>query len=309
MNTPTKYHGVDVSKSHLDLDGLDKPHRFANTPEGCAALLAALPADAQVVCEATGGYERLLCAGAWAASRPISVVGPNLVRAFARSQGRLAKTDRLDAALLTLYATERRPAAQAAPDEAQARLRDQVRAREYVLRLQREEQNHREHLGGLPLLLEQSEARLALLAAQLAALEEAIQAEVAKAKALSERAERVQQLKGIGPVTAWTICADLPELGKLERGQAAALCGLAPYARDSGTCTGRRFIRHGRATLRRVLYMAAVTASIHNPILRAFYQGLKKRGKPAKLALIAVARRLIELLNLMLKNPDFKLAS
>jgi transposase len=309
MNPDTKYHGVDVSKSYLDLDGLDHPRRFPNTPEGCAQLFAALSAHAHLVCEASGGYERTLCAAAWAAARPISLVGGDRVRAFARSVGCQAKTDRLDASLLTRYATERRPKPIAAPDETIARLRAHLRAREHVLELHRAEANHREHLADLPLLRAQSDARLQGLDAQLAELAQAIAELVASQPKLARRAERLQQVKGVGKITAWTVCADLPELGTLQPGQAAALSGLAPYARDSGDKIGRRFIARGRSTLRRVLHMAAVTASIHNPKLREVYARLKTRGKPSKVALVAIARRLIEFLNHIVKYPDFCLAS
>lgn len=309
MNNPIKYYGVDVSKAYLDLDGLDKPRRFPNTPEGCAELLGSLPAEAHLVCEASGGYERVLCARVWAAGRPISLVGGDRVRAFARSLGSFAKTDRLDAALLSRYALERKPRPMSAPDETIVGLRSLLRAREHVLELRRHEINHREHPLELELLREHSDARLKLWDAQLSALEKAITELVASRPALAERAERLQQVRGVGKITAWTVCADLPELGGLKRGQAAALCGLAPYARDSGEHNGRRYIVRGRSTLRRVLHMAAVTATVHNPILREFYQSLKKRGKASKVALVAVARRLIEFLNHIVQNPNFCLAS
>lgn len=309
MNPRTKYHGVDVSKSHLDLDGLDRAQRFPNTAEGCAALLAALPAGAQLIVEASGGYERLLCASAWAAACPISLVGPDRVRAFARSHGLLAKTDRLDAALLTRYAAERQPVPSVPPDETIVRLRAHLRAREHVLELRRLELNHREHLAGPALLREQSDARLESLATQLAALECALAQIVASRPALAGRVARLEQVCGVGRITAWTVCADLPELGTLRTGQAAALCGLAPYAHDSGRRHGPRHIQRGRSTLRRVLHMAALTASRHNPVLAAFAQRLTAAGKPHKLVMVAVARRLIEFLNHLVQHPDFVLAS
>jgi len=305
MNNLTKYYGVDVSKSYLDVDGLDKPCRFPNTPEGCAQLFAALPPHAHLVCEASGGYERILCAAAWSAARPISLVGADRVRAFARSLGLLAKTDRLDAALLTRYAIERKPVPVGPPDEVIERLRSYLRAREHVLELRRHEINHREHLADTPLLREQSDTRLKLLDGQIDALEKAVTELGASKPALAVCAARLQEVRGVGKITAWTICADLPELGELKPGQAAALCGLAPFARDSGDRNGRRFIVRGRSTLRRVLHMAAITASVHNPRLREVYLHLKKRGKPSKVALVALARRLIEFLNHIVKNPNF----
>lgn len=303
------YCGVDVSKSFLDLDGLDKPMRFANTAEGLASLLKAVPANAHLVCEASGGYESALCSAAWAANRPVSVVPPDRVRAYARSRGQLAKTDRLDAAILSAYGRERQPAAAVAPNPTRAKLKALLRAREHVLSLQRLEQNHREHLAEAALVRTHSDERLKQYAQQLDALEKAIRELIAGDRPVSEQIERMQTVRGVGEITAWTVWADLPEIGTLNPGQPAALSGLAPYASDSGQHQGVRRISHGRATLRRVLYMAAVTASHHNTVLKEVYQRLRKKGKSAKVALIAVARKLIELLNLLLKNPDFQLAA
>ena len=306
---PIVYCGVDVSKTFLDVDGLDKPMRFANAAGGLALLLKSLPAGAHLVCEASGGYERDLCAAAWAAQRPVSVVSPSRIRAYARSRGQLAKTDRLDAAVLTAYGRERQPAAAPAPEPTRSQLKALLRAREHVLSMQRLEQNHREHLAGVALLREQSDERLRGFAGQLAALEKAIRDLVASNLCASEQTGRMRQVRGVGEITAWTLWADLPEIGTLGPGQPAAICGLAPYARDSGLYQGARHISHGRARLRRVLYMAAVTASQHNPILKAVYQRLRQKGKSAKVALLALARKLIELLNLLLKNPNFRLAA
>lgn len=303
------YCGVDVSKSFLDLDCLDKALRFANTAEGLASLLKALPANAHLVCEASGGYERALCAAAWGAHRPVSVVSPDRVRAYARSRGQLAKTDRLDAVILSAYGRERQPGAAAAPNPTRARLKALLRAREHVLSLQRLEKNHREHLAEMSLVQTHSDERIEQYTQHLDALEKAIRELIAADSHARGQIERMQAVDGVGEITAWTVWADLPEIGTLKPGQPAALSGLAPYACESGQHQGVRRISHGRATLRRVLYMAAITASQHNPVLKALYQRLRKKGKPAKLAFIALARKLIELLNLLLKNPHFLLAA
>jgi transposase len=303
------YCGVDVSKSFLDLDASEKSLRFANTAEGIAQLFKALPEGAHLICEASGGYESALCAAAWEAKRPISLISPSRIRAYARSRGQLAKTDRLDAAILSAYGRERQPAALPAPANTRTQLRALLRAREYVLGLQRLEANHREHLAEEPLIQSQSQERLGALGKQLKALEKTIRKLLKLDPCAREQIERMQTVDGVGEITAWTIWADLPEIGTLQPGQSAALSGLAPYARDSGQQQGVRRISHGRATLRRVLYMAAVTASQHNNVLKAVYQRHRQKGKPAKVALIAVARKLIELLNLMIKNPNFQLAA
>lgn len=305
----TVYLGVDVSKTDLDLDAQPKTKRFANTEEGIERLLDQLPPGAHLVCEATGGYQNKLLRAAWARQIPISVVMPNRVRAFAASEGLLAKTDAIDAALLTRFANERRPSPTAQPSSLRQKLRALLRTREHVLTLQRQEANYREHLTEDQTLQMLSAQRLHLYKQQIKELEKQIRLLIATDHHVASTISRMQQVDGIGEVCSWTVWADLPELGRLEQGQAANLAGLAPHPKDSGQKKGRRFIQLGRATLRRVLYMAAISASQHNPTLKAFYQRLRSQGKPAKLALIALARKLIELLNLLIKNPQFLLAS
>jgi transposase len=309
MNTPAiQYIGVDVAKSRLDFDLPAPAHQVANTAEALASALSGLPPGAHLVCEATGGYEVALVCAAEAARVPISVMPPQRVRSHARSTGRLAKTDRIDARLLSDYGRTHTPAASRAPEPSRQQLKELVRMRAQLLELKKLEASWREHPPGLPLLCALAQTREALLDAQLAAVERAIRA-VVKMAAGRAQIERLQQVQGVGEVTAWTVWAEVPELGHLAPGQPAALVGLAPYAHDSGQRSGKRSILHGRPQVRRVLYMAAVTASQHNPVLKPFYRRLRARGKPAKVALVAVARRLIELLNLLLKNPHFVLAT
>ena len=296
------YLGVDVAKSHLDFD--EPVGRIANTPAAIAAVLSQLPAGTHLVCESTGGYEAALLAEALAAARPVSVVPPQRVRHHARSMGRLAKTDRIDAALLSDYGRKHRPPAHRALEPERQRLRHLLRARTQLLELQQLETNWQEHATGLPQLRRQAGQRAKLLARQLAELEQAIRTLVAASAALAP-IQRLQQVQGVGEITAWTAWAEMPELGQLEAGQPAALAGLAPHPHDSGQKRGHRQIQQGRPQLRRVLYMAAVSASQHNPVLKHLYQRLIARGKPPKLALVAVARRLIELLNTLIKYPNF----
>ncbi len=303
----SQYIGVDVAKSCLDFDLPAPLDRIANTAAALAAALPGLPPGAHLVCESTGGYENALVAAAQAAGVPISVVPPQRVRSHARSTGRLAKTDRLDARLLSAYGRAHTPAPCRAPEPSRQQLKELVRVRAQLLELKKTEAGWREHPPALPLLQAQAQQREALLDAQLAEVEKAIRALVQSCPGRAEL-ERMQQVQGVGEVTAWTVWAEVPELGQMEPGQPAALVGLAPYARDSGQQRGPRFIQQGRPQVRRVLYMAAVTACQHNPVLKAFYRRLRARGKPAKLALVAVARRLIELLNLLLRNPNFVLA-
>jgi len=236
------------------------------------------------------------------------VVPAQRVRHLALSQGQLAKTDRIDAALLSDYGRKQRPQPLSPPDPKRALLRELLRARTQLLELKTLEASWAEHATANPLLRRQALAREKLLDKQLKELERQIR-ELAKSPETRSSLERMEQVQGVGEVTAWTVWAEMPEIGKLEEGQAAGLAGLAPHPRDSGRQKGRRFIQQGRPQVRRLLYMAAITAARFNPVLSVFYQRLRARGKPAKLAIIAVARRLIELLNLLLKNPNFCLGS
>jgi transposase len=306
--TAIQYIGVDVAKHALDFDLPVPADHIANTPEAITPALQALAAGTHLVCESTGGYEAALLAAAHTAGVPISVIPPQRVRQHARSTGRLAKTDRLDAVLLSDYGRKHTPAAQPVPQPQRAALRELVRARAQLIELKKVEASWQEHPPAAALLRAQAKRRAALLAAQLAAVERAIRTLVEGLAARAEL-ERLQQVQGVGEVTAWTVWAEVPELGHMVPGQPGAIVGLAPYARDSGQQHGKRFVQQGRPQVRRVLYMAAVTACQHNPVLKEFYRRLRARGKPAKVALIAVARRLIELFNLMLKNPNFVLAS
>lgn len=307
MQNQPHYIGVDVCKQCLDLDVPSPNNHVPNTPEKIGLLLSGLPPGAHLVCESTGGYENALVEAALAAGVPISVVPPRRVRHLALSQGKLAKTDRIDAALLGDYGRKQRPQALSAPEPKRALLRELLRARTQIVELKAMEASWAEHASTLPVLKRQALARAKLLDKQLAELERQIR-DVAKSPEAREDLERLQQVQGVGEVTAWTVWAEMSELGTLEQGKAAGLAGLAPHPRDSGRQKGRRFIQQGRSQVRRVLYMAAITSARFNPILSVFYQRLRARGKPAKVAIIAVARRLIELLNLLLKNPNFALA-
>ena len=306
---PTVYLGIDIAKSKLDLDLPAPDHEVANTTAAIAAVLTKLPSGTHLVCEATGGYERPLVAAAIATGVPISVVAPQRVRHHARSCGQLGKTDRLDAALLSDYGRKHKPAALAAPEPTRQRVRELLRARTHLIGLQAVEAGWREHLSATPLLQAQAQARTKLLEAQLHELEREIRALVSTNPAARTALARLQSVQGVGEITAWTAWAELPELGTLDSGQPAALAGLAPYPRDSGRHRGRRFIQQGRPQIRRVLYMAALSASRHNPVLKHLYARLIARGKSRKVALVALARRLVELLNLLLKNPNFVLAA
>lgn len=300
--------GVDVAKPTLAIQFPDQTWSTANTAPGHASFVARCQAlgPVHVICEATGGYERALVLALHQAGIAVSVINPRQVRDFARACGRLAKTDAIDAALLRDYGEKLRPPADPSPAEGEQEFAELVRARQELVALITDEINRREH-ARLPTLVKLSHARQKQLEKQLATLDALLDAHVAAHVDLVAKAERLQQVAGVGRVSALTVLALLPELGKIGDAQASALVGVAPLNRDSGQYRGQRHIHGGRAAVRRVLYMAALAAVRHNAILKTFYHRLRDHGKPAKLALTAVMRKLIILLNRLLKNPQFNL--
>ncbi len=269
--------------------------------------LKKLPQPVQVICEPSGGYERDLLAALWAAGLAVSLVHAARGRAFARAQGRLAKTDPIDAVVLREFGELLRPGTLAAPSPERERLAALVQRREQLVNLlSMEDQRLAQTRDAV--VQKMSGRLLKELQTQIDQMDKLIAAQIAADVTLKGQSERLQQVQGVGPVTATTLLAELPELGTLSRNESGALAGVAPYNQDSGAHRGRRTIRGGRVKVRRVLYMAALVASRFNPILKTFYDRLVAAGKPKKVALVAVMRKLIVLLNHLLKNPQFKLA-
>jgi transposase len=299
---------VDVAKPALAIQFPDHLWSTANTAHGHAAFLAKARSlgSVHVICEATGGYERALVSALHQAGIAVSVINPRQVRDFARACGRLAKTDAIDAAILRDYGEKLRPPADSPPAEGEEAFAELVRARQELVALITDESNRREH-ARLPVLVKLSHARQKQLEKQLAQLDALLDAHLAAHAQLAAKAHRLQQVQGVGRVSALTVLALLPELGRIGDAQASALVGVAPLNHDSGQFRGQRHIHGGRAAVRKVLYMAALAASRHNTILKAFYQRLRDKGKPAKLALTAVMRKLTVLMNRLLKNPHFNL--
>jgi transposase len=297
--------GIDVSKHRLDVHARPSGESFATDydDEGVAGLverLAAL-APALVVLEATGGLEVRLAAALAAAGLPVAIVNPRRVRAFARATGRLAKTDRLDAATIARFAEAVRPPARPLPDEATRHLGALVARRRQLLEMLVAERNRR-HAAD-PALHEGIDAHLRWLEEALAGIERDLGTAVRESAAWRAKEALLRSVPGVGPVSARTLLAELPELGSLTRRQAAALVGVAPFSRDSGKMRGKRTVGGGRATLRACLYMAAVAAARGaNPPIAAFYERLRRAGKPAKLALTACMRKLVVTLNAMLRT-------
>ena len=309
-NTSILHVGLDVAKASLQLDLAGQPHVLTNDAPGHARLLKLLrdwPA-AHVVCEATGGYEQPAVRVLQAALIPVSVVEAGRVRHFARAQGQRAKTDPIDAALLSDYGRAFQPVATPAPTAQQTRLAEFSQRRQQLLQTRIAQTNRAEHYLD-PLCVRQARQLHRVLEKQIEQCDAAITALIAADEKLQAQADRLDAIPGVGAVTAATVLAELPELGKLSDQAAAALVGVAPYNRDSGAVTGGRHIAGGRAAVRCALYMAALSAVKHNAILKAFYLRLRTAGKKPKVALVACMRKLVVLMNRLLKNPTFQLAN
>jgi transposase len=303
MDDPPVFLGIDVSKDRLDIAARPGPAwSCTNDPDGIATLAARLAAapPALVVLEATGGLEAPVAAALGAAKLPVAVVNPRCVRDFARATGRLAKNDRIDAAVLAHFAAAIRPAARPVP-EADARALDALlsRRRQLLEMLVME----RNRLGACADEAVRSDIRAHVdwLAERLKRAEKELAAAVERSEVWRAQDELLRGIPGIGPVASRTLLAALPELGTLSGKKAAALAGLAPYDDDSGRRRGVRRVAGGRAEVRSALYMAALSARRHNPALRAFAARLAAAGKPAKVVLTAVARKLVVIANAILR--------
>jgi transposase len=297
--------GIDVSKARLDVHVLPAGTAFAvaNDPAGVADLVARLAAlaPAAVVLEATGGLEAPALAALASAGVPVSAVNPRQVRDFAKAFGRLAKTDAVDAATLALFADKVRPAPRPLPDETAQALTALLVRRRQLVEMRVAEEN-RLPTARTPAVRRGIQKHVAWLNRQVEGLEAALTAAVQASPVWRATEDLLRTAPGVGPTVARTLLADLPELGTLSGKQAAALVGLAPFARDSGQRRGKRSVGGGRAGVRAALYMAALSAARYNPPLRAFRDRLRAAGKAPKVALVAVARKLLVILNAMVRD-------
>jgi transposase len=310
--TEPMFVGVDVAKAELVVAVRPSGAQWtvANDEPGRRTLIARLTAERPqlLVLEATGGYELPAVAALVAAGLPVVVVNPRQVRDFARSTGQLAKTDRLDAAVLALLAERVQPPIRALPDAATQALEALVARRRQLVEMLSAEQNRLGLARGRgkttrPILASLQQT-IAFLTRQLGATDRELGTMIRESPVWRERDDVLQSVPGIGPVVARTLLATLPELGALNRRAIAKLVGVAPLNRDSGTWRGQRTIHGGRAHARAAVYMAALVASRHNAVLRAFYQRLLAEGKPKKLALVACMRKLLTILNTMLRTQQ-----
>jgi transposase len=297
--------GIDVSKDRLDV--AVRPGGQAFVVERNAAGLDALIARLRefspylVAVEATGGFETVVAAALAGAGMPLVVVNPAQVRAFAKALGQRAKTDPIDAAVIAHFAEATKPEPRPLPDEATRLLADLVARRRQIVEMIVAE-GQREKRVTIPHLRKSIARLIKILEKELAALDADIGNAVRGSPAWHAKEELLVSVPGVGPIIARTLIAELPELGQLSRKQIAALAGLAPFTRQSGQWRGRSFIGGGRTAVRTVLFMGAMVATQHNPVLKAFFDRLVTSGKPKMVALIAVARKLLTILNALLQD-------
>jgi transposase len=296
--------GIDVSKEQLDVAQRPSGARevIPYTELGLSRLVEQLRAlgPTAIVVEATGRLELPLVSALAAAALPVTVVNPRQVRDFAKATGRLAKTDALDAEVLAQFAEAVRPAPRPVADEATQELRALLTRRRQLLEMRTAEHNR---LSGTPRRLQrQIRTHIEWLDRQVGTLDQELTELIHSLPLWREKEDLLRTVPGIGPVMSRTLLAELPELGTLSHKQLAALVGVAPLNRDSGTLRGRRTCWGGRATVRRVLYMATLVAAKWNPVIKAFHGRLRAAGKPAKVALVACMHKLLMILNAMLKH-------
>jgi len=297
--------GIDVAKDRLDVHLRPSGEAFAvgRDAAGLSALVERLAelAPGLVVLEATGGFELTVVAALSAAQLPLAVVNPRQIRDFARAIGRLGKTDRLDAEAIARFAEAIRPEPRPIPDAAARALGELVARRRQIVEMIGSESQRRRQLCD-PRLVRRLDAHLAWLQKELSETEDDLDHAVRNSAAWRATEDLLASVAGIGKTSARTLIAELPELGALDRRRIASLVGVAPVNRDSGTFRGRRMVMGGRASVRKALYMPTLTAIRRNPPIRALYARLIARGKPAKVAITAAMRKLLTILNAILRD-------
>jgi len=314
MKQEGAYIGVDVAKANLDLAVYlsGDPWRVANDEAGISAIVTHIRGldPTLIVVEPTGGLELPLTAALATAGLPVAVVNPRQVRDFAKATGRLAKTDRLDAQVLAHFAHAVRPTPRPLPDAQTQELAALLARRQQLVQMLTAEKNR---LGTSRSPVRQRvRVHISWLTQELADSDRLLKDTIQDSPIWRAKDDLLRGVKGIGPVASITLMADLPELGTLDRWGIAALVGLAPFNRDSGLLRGKRRVWGGRARVRAALYMATLVATRYNPVIKAFYRRLLEAGKVKKVALTACMRKLLTILNAMLKhnrpwNPELAL--
>lgn len=296
--------GIDVSKSNLDVAvrPMEEHWRCANDEAGIEALVERLAklAPTRIVLEATGGFEVPLACALASAALPAIIANPRQVRDFAKATGRLAKTDALDAGILARFGEVVRPEVRPMPDAAAQELAALIQRRHQIVGMLVAEKNRLS--CARPSVRKSLKTNIAWLERQLDGIEADLNDAIRKSPVWREKDDLLKGVPGVGPVLSTTLLASLPELGKLNRKQIAALVGVAPMNRDSGKLKGKRTVWGGRARIRAALYMGTLAAARHNPAIREFYKRLRAVGKTGKVALTACMRKLLTILNAMLKH-------
>ena len=297
--------GIDVSKQLLEVAVYESEfhYRCPNKASAFAELLAELIAlrPARIVLEATGGLEKPIAAALHAAGLPVVVINPRQVRAFAKAIGQLAKTDRLDAAVLAHFAAAVKPPLRPLKSKETQELEALMGRRGQLVDMLVAEKNRR-HSATSDVVRETIKEHIDWLEERIAELDEQLQSRLVSSSEWQNKDAILQSVPGIGPVVSFSLLADLPELGTLNRQRISKLVGVAPLNCDSGQQRGARHIFGGRARVRSMLYMAALTALRFNPVIKEFYQRLVSKGKPHKVALTACMRKLLSIVNLMVRN-------
>lgn len=300
--------GIDISKHDVSIAVQPGGDTWTSptTPAGLDALATRLGAlqPELVVMEATGGYEAPVAAALTTAGLAVAILNPRQVRAFAQALGQTAKTDAIDAQLLALFAERVRPAARALPDAATQQLASLVARRRQLLDMLGAEQRRLAQSAPTGAVTRNLRTHIRWLERQVTHLDHDIGHAVQHSPVWRVHEDLLRSVPGIGPITARTLLAELPELGTLDRRTVAALVGVAPFNRDSGRWRGHRHIAGGRASVRASIYMAAVAASRFNPVLRSFYHRLLAVGKPKKVALVALMRKLLTIVNAMFRDQQ-----
>jgi len=296
--------GIDVGKGKLDV-GVATEKRvwvWANDEGGRAELSDWIVGQeaSLVVVEASGGYEAVLVSELVERGQEVALVNPTRVRAFARAEGILAKTDKIDARVIARFGATIKPQARVRREKAQVELNELVTRRRQLVLMLTAEKNRLQTAS--PTMQAHIASHIAWLQAEIEALEQQISQAIKANPTWAETAKRIESVPGIGFITAATLVADLPELGQLNRQKIAALVGVAPFNHDSGKQRGKRRIFGGRTSVRSVLYMATLSAIRHNPVIKEFYQRLLAKGKVKKVALTACMRKLLVILNTMVKS-------
>lgn len=302
------YVGIDVAKRFFDLYDLaeEKHQRFDNSRKGITACVKHLKKrrPASIVMENTGGYEMDLAVALHSSGLPVAVVNAKRIRDFARAMGQLAKTDAIDARIIAQYAAKLQPVPQGVWDEQTRTIKALVARRKQLVQMRTAEKNRQEH-GSNTVIADSITSMIAAIEQQIQQVERQLRDQITRTPELKQKADQLISVPGIADTTATMLIAEVPELGQLNRRQIAALIGVAPINRDSGTFRGKRMTGAGRGNVRAKLYMPTLVAVRYNPVIREFYQRLINAGKSKMTAIVAAMRKLLTILNVMIAKNQY----